>query len=231
MTETVLDSTLLQNRRLQAGLSRRRLATLLGVSQTTIRGLEQGTNHLELNVRLLTRLAGALGCTPRDLFAAPDGATPAQADDRTVEAAMLELRSRVHQDQLAAALGWTLTRTATGPRGAARAPGRHRQHTPHASRRNPRHHGSRRRSESRAAQPPLPAAPATARPSTLGLLREIARGSVETEKHLSHAQRVAMAQPRRARLVEEKGGLLRKSPGIEELLGRRGQASPNRSAH
>lgn len=105
----LLDVAEVRRLRLQAGLSTRCLGRLTGVSATTIRGIEDGSNHEQLPLLLVARLADALDVTPQELFARPP-IEPALAggDDRVVEAA-LQCRSGVTSAyDLATCLGWTL---------------------------------------------------------------------------------------------------------------------------
>lgn len=108
---TLLDAAEIRRLRLQAGYSSRRFARALGVSASTIRGLEDGSNHEQLPLTLVARLADLLGVAPRELFAraAPDAVEPS-IDDRTVEAALQSLPGVVAASELARALGWTLER-------------------------------------------------------------------------------------------------------------------------
>ena len=46
--DALLDTTTLRRLRLQAGYSTRRFARALGVSASTVRGLEEGSNHDQL---------------------------------------------------------------------------------------------------------------------------------------------------------------------------------------
>jgi len=108
----LLDAAAIRRLRLQAGYSTRRFARALGVSASTIRGLEEGSNHHQLPLTLIAHLAELLGVSTRELFACitHDAVAPT-TDDRTVEAAMQSLPGVVAASDLAAALGWTLQRT------------------------------------------------------------------------------------------------------------------------
>lgn len=108
----LLDAAAIRRLRLQAGYSTRRFARALGVSASTIRGLEEGSNHHQLPLTLIAHLAELLGVSTRELFACitHDVVAPT-TDDRTVEAAMQSLPGVVAASDLAAGLGWTLQRT------------------------------------------------------------------------------------------------------------------------
>ena len=67
--DALLDTATLRRLRLQAGYSTRRFARALGVSASTVRSLEEGSNHDQLPLTLLACLAELLGVTPQELFA------------------------------------------------------------------------------------------------------------------------------------------------------------------
>lgn len=94
-----------------ARLSRRKLATMIGVSQTAIKSIETGRNHDELNGRHLRLLADALGVKPAELFAAPPAAPPATNDDHLiVPGIVLAAPGGISAEAIALALQWTLDR-------------------------------------------------------------------------------------------------------------------------
>lgn len=108
----LLDAAAIRRLRLQAGYSTRRFARALGVSASSIRGLEDGSNHEQLPLTLIARLANLLGVATRELFAcAADDAVAPSTDDRIVDAALQSLPGVVAASDLAGALGWTLERT------------------------------------------------------------------------------------------------------------------------
>jgi transcriptional regulator with XRE-family HTH domain len=106
-----LDIAALRRLRLQAGYSTRRLARALGTSATTVRGLEADTNHEQMPLGLIVRLADLLHVAPAELFArcADEPSAPCD-DDRAVEAALASLEGLVSISDLARALDWTLDR-------------------------------------------------------------------------------------------------------------------------
>ncbi len=112
VTVALLDTAAVHRLRVQAGYSVRRLARALGTSATTIRGIEDGSNHHQLPLSLIDRLANALGTTTPELFPRPT-AVPALPgdDDRTIETALHSLDGIVAISDLARALGWSLDRT------------------------------------------------------------------------------------------------------------------------
>ncbi|MDP8908278.1 MAG: helix-turn-helix transcriptional regulator [Chloroflexota bacterium] len=98
--------------RLQAGYSTRRFARALGVSASTIRGLEEGSNHDQLPLTFVARLAELLGVAPQELFArSTHEAVDPSSDDRVVEAALQSVPGVVAISDLAKALTWKLERT------------------------------------------------------------------------------------------------------------------------
>jgi transcriptional regulator with XRE-family HTH domain len=107
----ILDVAELRRLRLKAGLSTRRMGRAVGVSASTIRGLESGANHEQLPLILVARLAEALEVTPQELFArARDEPAMAGDDDRVVEAALQSRSGVTASYDLATCLGWTLER-------------------------------------------------------------------------------------------------------------------------
>ena len=65
----LLDAAAIRRLRLQAGYSTRRFARALGVSASTVRGLEDGSNHQQLPLTLIAQLAELVGVATRELFA------------------------------------------------------------------------------------------------------------------------------------------------------------------
>jgi transcriptional regulator with XRE-family HTH domain len=109
---SLLDTVTLRRLRLQAGYSTRRFARALGVSASTVRGLETGANHNQLPLTFLARLAELLGVAPQELFArTTHEPVEPSSDDRVVEAALHSLPGVVADSDLASALEWKLERT------------------------------------------------------------------------------------------------------------------------
>lgn len=82
---TLLNTDLIRDRRLELGLSERKLAAVTGLGQAVIRGLEAGTNHKDLTLGDLHRLADALALDAQHLLAATS-ATEAAAGPATRDA-------------------------------------------------------------------------------------------------------------------------------------------------
>ena len=57
---TLLNATRIRARRLELNLSERQLSAITGLGQSVIRSLEAGTNHRDITLGELTRLAAAL---------------------------------------------------------------------------------------------------------------------------------------------------------------------------
>lgn len=81
----ILDVEAIRRRRAEAGLSHRAVASALGVSSSVIKRLETGTNHPDLTVGQLARLADLLAVNVADLITkprrSPDGPDPSPADE------------------------------------------------------------------------------------------------------------------------------------------------------
>lgn len=75
----LVDGDLVRARRLELGLSERRLTAQIGVgfSQTVLRGIEAGTNHADLTLGELQRLAALLSLPLGQLLTAPTATEPA----------------------------------------------------------------------------------------------------------------------------------------------------------
>jgi transcriptional regulator with XRE-family HTH domain len=87
-------------------------ARSLAVSATTVALIEDGANHDELSLRLVSELARVLGVAPAELFChQPQTAPEPTDDDRTLEAALLITSAATPDHALAEALGWPLART------------------------------------------------------------------------------------------------------------------------
>jgi transcriptional regulator with XRE-family HTH domain len=119
---SLLDADLVRARRLELGLSERKLAALLGVSQTIVRGIEAGTNHKDLTLGDVQRLAGALSVEVHQLLtpADADAAAPAGPVTHTthLDHAVTQLGALLYDidrllpvEALAATLGLTLDQT------------------------------------------------------------------------------------------------------------------------
>lgn len=65
----LLNAALIRDRRLELGLSSRKLAAITGLGQAVVRGLEAGTNHKDLTFGDLHRLADTLAVEPGELLA------------------------------------------------------------------------------------------------------------------------------------------------------------------
>jgi transcriptional regulator with XRE-family HTH domain len=105
---------LITERRIAAGLTIRQLAERLGIDAWTLEQLERGIGRggERVSVAELTRICAALDLDPAQVIGMPvtGSAAPAAADDRKVEAALIEHGAVVTRDDLAAALGWPLAR-------------------------------------------------------------------------------------------------------------------------
>lgn len=75
----MLDVDLIRRRRAELGLSQRALGAQLNATASLVRSLEAGTNHAELTVAQINRLATALEVELPSLFA-PSSPTPAGPD-------------------------------------------------------------------------------------------------------------------------------------------------------
>lgn len=84
---TLLDSDLIRARRLELGLSERTVAKHLGVgaSQSVLRGIEAGTNHEDLPLGDLNRLADILGLELHQLLTPPGNQAAESAGPPTRE--------------------------------------------------------------------------------------------------------------------------------------------------
>lgn len=108
----MLDTQLIVRRRHELGLSQRHVARQLGVSPVTVAALESGTNHHDLPMRLVARLADTLACELVKLIA-PEHQNGRDADDGLVAEVGALLASTDHAvavETLAEALDSTLDR-------------------------------------------------------------------------------------------------------------------------
>ena len=119
MTPILVDTARLQQRRLEIGMTARRLENLLGVGGTWIHSVETGRNHASITLGELNRLATELGLSLVDLLA--DGpADPAplpadhpqalRADATQLGRILVDLSHQTPPSRICAALGWTAQR-------------------------------------------------------------------------------------------------------------------------
>lgn len=117
----ILDVELIRRRRVEVGLSHRAVAAGLGVTSSVIKRLETGTNHLDLTVGQLTRLAELLAVDVADLIATtrpnPDGAdhspaevSPSDDDAAIVGSLLAATKVLTPTTAIAEATGWPLPR-------------------------------------------------------------------------------------------------------------------------
>lgn len=102
---------LIRTRRSELGLSHRALARRLGVNALLISRLEDGANHDELNLRLLSRLAELLAVDLADLLATSRRPSDAAVDVRNVGALLASVNEPVAETTLADVLDTTLPET------------------------------------------------------------------------------------------------------------------------
>lgn len=117
VAETPLDVGRIGERRVQLGLSQRELARIVGLNSAAVSQLERGRGQEELTVRVLGRIAEALGLSIGALFSAAGGKTPSGvgaspgSDDLLVEAVLHTAKFAVTSERLSTVLGWELART------------------------------------------------------------------------------------------------------------------------
>lgn len=116
----LLDAARVRARRLELGLSERQLSAVTGLGQAVVRGIEAGTNHKDLTLGDLTRLAAALTMDVTQLLTAagppPSGddmqdSGPAAADLARVGALLYEVNRLIPVESLAVTAGLTLAQT------------------------------------------------------------------------------------------------------------------------
>ena len=113
----MLDIDLIVRRRHELGLSQRHVARQLGVTPVTVVALENGTNHGDLPLRLIARLADALACDITDLVDRPrphgdDRDDPDDGDPvAKVGSLLASTDGVVAVETLADSIGGTLART------------------------------------------------------------------------------------------------------------------------
>jgi transcriptional regulator with XRE-family HTH domain len=107
-----MNGRLIRERRAAAGLTVRQLADQLGVDARTLADLERSSGHdaRAVTVGLLRRICQALDLEPAEVIDLPTTGPLEPADDRKVEAALIEHGGVLTRDDLAAALSWTLAR-------------------------------------------------------------------------------------------------------------------------
>jgi transcriptional regulator with XRE-family HTH domain len=107
-----LNWSLICERRAAAGLTVRQLADRLGVDAGTLQDIERGfaDDADAVTVGLLRRICQAVDLDPAEVIDPPRTTPPEPADDRKVEAALVEHGGVLTRDDLAAALSWPLAR-------------------------------------------------------------------------------------------------------------------------
>ncbi len=116
----ILDAPLIRRRRAELGLSVREVAKHLGVSGAVVTAIEAGTNHNEVSLAHLFRLAGVLAVESTTLLTAEKAERPSAGPTETPEAedadaatvgALLEAAGVLTRlDVLCDALGWRAAR-------------------------------------------------------------------------------------------------------------------------
>jgi len=99
---TMLNHQLIGTLRHTRGYSQRQVADQLGVNSNLVAAIEEGTNHADLPVRILTRLADLLGVPAGRLF--DDHPTEADGDEelvRKVGAILLTVDGQVRIETIA----------------------------------------------------------------------------------------------------------------------------------
>jgi transcriptional regulator with XRE-family HTH domain len=89
-TQPVLNSRLLQERRLALGLSLAQMANRIGISSPSLALLERGRGHGDTTLATACRIARELNTTLASLVEQEDPPQPPADDDRRVEAAIHE---------------------------------------------------------------------------------------------------------------------------------------------
>jgi transcriptional regulator with XRE-family HTH domain len=108
----LLDTDRIRRRRVELRLSQRTVAAAIGTAAGVVVGIERGTNHRDLTVAQLARLADTLGLDVVDLFTTPPPDDDGDSDDAAVLGAMVELAGILTPvTALAEAAGWTMQRT------------------------------------------------------------------------------------------------------------------------
>lgn len=108
----LLDTDTIIRRQQNLRISQRQLAATLGVALTVIARLEDGTNHDDLPLHLVLRLADALAVRPEQILEdQPDPEPDEKSDSKTVGAMLAQTDTLTPTTAIAEALGWTLART------------------------------------------------------------------------------------------------------------------------
>ena len=112
----ILDTERIRRRRVELKLSQRTVASALGTASGVVVGIEAGTNHPDLTIAQLARLAEVLAIDVADLFSRPR--TPeldeGLDDDAAVVGALVWTAGVLTPvTALAEAAGWPLARTNT----------------------------------------------------------------------------------------------------------------------
>lgn len=107
-----INGRLISERRAAAGLTIRQLADQLGIDAGTLANFERtfAYDACAVTVGLLRRMCQALDLEPAEVIDPPTTAPLESADDRKVEAALVEHGGVLTRDDLAAALSWPLAR-------------------------------------------------------------------------------------------------------------------------
>lgn len=109
----LLDTNAIVRRRQNLRISIRGLADTLGVAMTVIARLEEGTNHDDLPLNFVIRLADALALDIQQMIDQPEPQPEEPRDGATVGALLSEAGALTPVETLASALGWNLRRTET----------------------------------------------------------------------------------------------------------------------
>lgn len=110
---TILNGQRIRALRLERGFSQREVARRIGVTVIVVNGIEDGRNHLELTLRLVSDLAVALDVEAAELFAKAPSAELSEeprSDLRKLGAVFASERNGIHRDAIARVLDWPLDR-------------------------------------------------------------------------------------------------------------------------
>lgn len=107
----LLDTDTIMRRRQNLHISVRGLADALGVAMTVIVRLEDGTNHDDLPLSFVVRLADALAIDLQHLLHTPPLQPSEREDGATIGALLAETDVLTPVETLATALQWDLART------------------------------------------------------------------------------------------------------------------------
>lgn len=111
----ILDCDRIRRRRVELNLSHRTVASALGTASGVVTGIERGTNHNELSVSQLRRLADLLTVEITDLFTTSEASTEPEPDDDDDAATLGKLLATTAVltpvSALVEATGWPLQRT------------------------------------------------------------------------------------------------------------------------